>query len=300
MSQINCDSCANLRESAANFIANGVTDKVADSLAENTGFNPDLEVLHENCEDLNDANDCLIGMPQKELKGFEVCDWKEFMDMYLGNNYEMLKAIIASDCGQWDKIDELLDKVSSMCAMVNATIAPPITWYGVYPNAPVGHSLGVRNTSKTTLVSGITEQYQGIGIRYGRLDVQDCERPNRTKVFEWIEPDIYYTRINNGVNNGDVLWYVAKNIAQPLINISDYMWDRFKNDPFTWYQFIIWDGASAGKEVGLELTVNPGGMGNNYIGIVYRGTTYPKEDTTSYAILPGPVSHSPWIGYHYE
>ena len=304
MSEINCDACSNLRDSAANFINNGVTDKVAASLADNTGFNPDLEVLHENCEDLNDANDCLIGMLQREIDSYDVCDWKDFMGAYLGNNYEVLKAIIASDCGQWSNIEELLEKTSTLCSLTGALVAPPVTWYGKYPNAPAGHDLGVRNTSYSEFVSGRTEQFQGIGIRYGRLDVASCENTARTKVYEWIEPDIYYVDLKSGVTDGNVLWYCSKSVAQSLLNISDYLWERLRTDPFTWHEFIIWEdpnnNPSAGKTIGLELKVNPGSMGNNYVGIVFRGTSYPVEHTLSAKTRPGPVSHYLWISSHYE
>lgn len=105
MSQINCGACAELRENAPDFVQNGVTSTVADSLADNTGLNPNLEVLHDDCEDLNLANDCLIGFSTKELESYDVCDWKEFMRKHLGNLYELLKAIIASICGLWLRLE---------------------------------------------------------------------------------------------------------------------------------------------------------------------------------------------------
>lgn len=107
MSTINCDSCANLREYAPEFVQNGVTDTVAASLKNNTGFNPALTVTRDDCEDLNDANDCLIGRMQDEVEAYDVCDWKEFMSKLLPNQYELLKAIIANDCGQWAMLDRL-------------------------------------------------------------------------------------------------------------------------------------------------------------------------------------------------
>ena len=111
MSEINCESCVNLKENAPDFVTNGVTDDIAASLEANTGFNPNLDVLHDNCEDLNDANDCLIGMLGQEIETYSQCQWKEFMDIFLGNAYEMYKAIIASDCGLWDTIDDIVTQV---------------------------------------------------------------------------------------------------------------------------------------------------------------------------------------------
>lgn len=114
MSEINCDSCSNIMENAPDFAINGVTDDVAASLEANTGLNPNLGVLHTNCEDLNDANDCLIGMLSKEIEGADQCDWKEFMTTLLGNTYEMLKAMIASDCGAWQAVDNVQEEMDEL------------------------------------------------------------------------------------------------------------------------------------------------------------------------------------------
>lgn len=107
MSNIDCNACNDLREYAPEFAQNGVTSTVATSLQNNTGFNPNLTVLHEDCEDLNDANDCLIGRMDQEIEAYEMCDWKEFMHKFLPNLYDMLKAIIASICGLWIQVDRL-------------------------------------------------------------------------------------------------------------------------------------------------------------------------------------------------
>lgn len=105
MSELNCGACADLRENAPEFVASGVTENVADSLMNNTGFNPNLSVLHDNCTDLNNANDCLIGLMPKEIEGYDNCDWKVFMKKFLSNLYEVLKAILASMCGLWARAE---------------------------------------------------------------------------------------------------------------------------------------------------------------------------------------------------
>lgn len=128
MSKPSCDACSNLRENNANFIMNGVTDTVAASLANNTGFNPCLTSLHNDCEDLNDANDCLIGHLDDDVDNYDVCKWKDFMHNFLPNLYEMLKAIIAAICGLWTKSDDLEKKIEQIkeaaCAGATASIVP--------------------------------------------------------------------------------------------------------------------------------------------------------------------------------
>lgn len=105
MSNRDCSACQDLQDYAPEFATNGVTSAVAKSLQNNTGFNSHLQVLHDDCEDLNDANDCLIGNMEDEIEAYEMCDWKEYMKKFVGNLYEVLKAIIASICGLWLRIE---------------------------------------------------------------------------------------------------------------------------------------------------------------------------------------------------
>ncbi|MEI5994026.1 hypothetical protein [Candidatus Enterococcus mansonii] len=109
-----CAACENLKEYAANFIINGITEKECNSLKKDTGLNPNLDVLHTNCEDLNDLNDCLIGALKETLADQSVCDWKEFMDQLMTNLQLMNKAMVCSDCGQWLKIHELEDSINKL------------------------------------------------------------------------------------------------------------------------------------------------------------------------------------------
>lgn len=131
MSQPSCDACSNLREYNAQFIMNGVTDTVATSLADDNGFNPCLDELHTDCEDLNDANDCLLGHMDDDVDNFEVCDWKDFMHNLLPNLYEVIKAIIASICGQWIIIHKVQQDICSIAEnIVGATNFEALgSWY---------------------------------------------------------------------------------------------------------------------------------------------------------------------------
>lgn len=115
MSKIQCDSCTDLRENAPEFVAYGVTDTVAESLRNNTGLNPNLTVLHENCEDLSDVVDCLIGRMKPD--DLNTCDVPDFLGNFTGNLYETLKAMNASDCGLWEKVkklDEMLELLQAI------------------------------------------------------------------------------------------------------------------------------------------------------------------------------------------
>lgn len=116
---ISCSSCNDLRENAAEFVQNGVTDTVCTSLKNDTGFNPSND--RNDCTDLNDANDCLIGNAADELEAYDVCDWKEFMKNFLPNLYNVLKAIICAICGLWTNIHTILCKLNAVIDALSDT-----------------------------------------------------------------------------------------------------------------------------------------------------------------------------------
>lgn len=123
MSKPNCDACTELRDYAPNFVSQGVTDTVATSLKNNTGLNPALTSLHDDCEDLNDVNDCLIGRLGQEVEKMDVCDWKDFMKSLMPNLYETLKAMIAAICGLWVKVTGLCRAVDALLNIVGGSNA---------------------------------------------------------------------------------------------------------------------------------------------------------------------------------
>lgn len=100
----NCDACSDLQENSADFVQNGVTDAVCNSLKNNTGFNTSSE--NDNCTDLNNANDCLIGNMEDEIDSYDMCDWKEYMRNFVHNLWNVLKAMICSMCGLWTNVEK--------------------------------------------------------------------------------------------------------------------------------------------------------------------------------------------------
>lgn len=105
----NCNSCANLQENSPNFVQNGVTDTVCTALKNDKGF--DASNGHNDCTDLNHANDCLIGNMEDEVDAYGVCDWKEFTKNFIHNLWSVIKAMICAICGIWTNIHNLWDKV---------------------------------------------------------------------------------------------------------------------------------------------------------------------------------------------
>lgn len=285
MSQQSCTACNDLREYAPDFVLNGVTDDICESLATNTGLNDNLSPKHEDCDDLHDINDCLIGNMDDEVESFEVCDWKDFMHQYIPNNYETLKAMICSMCGQWERIED-------MCALINGIQTPPVKGYGTRPNTHVDRRCGtIPNKNGSPILIKMTnpfapgtEQYesfndvQNAGIYYGKREMTACDSSGKCKRYEWIMPNIYNYQLSANAEIGDVLWYVSKSALQSVSGFSDYLWHRFEISTYTWSEIPVTSGAKKGKYAHFEATVNPGGLGANYFGIVFTGSSYPNEE----------------------
>lgn len=116
MASPDCNACEDLREHAPDFVNNGVTKKICTSLKNDTGLNPSATTIHTDCEDLDTANDCMIGRMEQEINQYDVCDWKEFMKKFIHNLWQLLKAIICAICGLWTNIHKLDCEINYMIA----------------------------------------------------------------------------------------------------------------------------------------------------------------------------------------
>lgn len=111
-SNVDCSACTELKKNAGEFVERGVTSTVCNSLKNDTGLNPTLTTLHNDCEDLDTATDCMIGMMEKEIDSYDLCDWKDFMKKFINNLTQVLKAIICAICGLWTNVHNLWTKVN--------------------------------------------------------------------------------------------------------------------------------------------------------------------------------------------
>lgn len=107
-----CESCNDLRETVPGIDCTGIGDKECDSLKKDTGLNPDLKVLHTNCEDLHNLRECYLGEAQAMLPSMQVCDWQEFTYDLLNYLDTILHAMMCGDCGQWEIIHCLDEKTN--------------------------------------------------------------------------------------------------------------------------------------------------------------------------------------------
>ena len=92
-----CNDCDELKDESSEFYLNGVTDNVCKSLNDNTGFNKDNG--NDNCHDMHIADSCLIKNLHDLIDAYDVCDWKDFTDMFVTNQYNMNEAMICWLCG---------------------------------------------------------------------------------------------------------------------------------------------------------------------------------------------------------
>lgn len=117
MADYNCSACEDLKQNSYDFAANGVTDTVCTSLKNDTGFS--TKSGHDDCTDLDTANDCLIGNMAEEVAKYEACDWQEFEKEHITNEHNLFKAIICAICGIWTNIHELWAEIAKIWKVVN-------------------------------------------------------------------------------------------------------------------------------------------------------------------------------------
>lgn len=95
MAYVKCDSCEELRQNAPDFMVNGFTDNECENLAADKGLGGNSD----NCTDVHDMDDCLVGMMDNEIDAYDNCDWKKFMHNFIPNVWATIKAIVCWLCG---------------------------------------------------------------------------------------------------------------------------------------------------------------------------------------------------------
>lgn len=120
MANINCSACEDLRSTAPSLVVNGIGESECTSLKNNTGLNPSSG--HNDCTDLDNLNDCLVGNMEQEVEMYEVCDWKTFMKKFIPNVWTVFKGIICTLCGLWSNISKLWCTVNFLFGSVSFRI----------------------------------------------------------------------------------------------------------------------------------------------------------------------------------
>lgn len=108
MRDLQCSSCEDLRQTAPNFVINGLGEDECTNLANNKG----LAGNSDDCTDLHNMADCLIGFAEEEVDAYETCDWKKFMKEFIPNVWSVFTGIICAICGIWCKLEAMNDGIT--------------------------------------------------------------------------------------------------------------------------------------------------------------------------------------------
>lgn len=281
MSTISCSACSDLREYAPEYVMNGVTDTVATSLNNNSGFNPTLTVLHDNCLDLNNSNDCLIGRMPQELISYDVCDWKEYMGKFIPNLYEHIKAMIADGCGQWLAIQAACEKAELALGK-----EPPI--FGALPyqsqyeyDANTGYANTTQLGRLTSFLVPHTFDYMvqqglrylvqnvGAGVCYTKTTAIACDG-STVETIELIRPFADFVTFSATPGRHDILWFAEKDECFRVLGCSERLWAQLK---YSEYRFP--DMFTVGRRYEVQLHVETYGSYGECLVMRYAGCTAP-------------------------
>lgn len=116
MSENNCSVCEDLKQADPNLVVNGIGTTECASLRNDTGLSPSSG--HDDCDDLNLLNDCLVGRMDKELNAYNSCDWKEFMHNFIPNVWTAFKALICAICGLWTNVHNIWTSITQISASI--------------------------------------------------------------------------------------------------------------------------------------------------------------------------------------
>lgn len=281
MAKPNCSACDELRENSPNLIVNGLGDTECTSLANNTGLNPSSG--NDDCDDLHNLNDCLIGNMEQEIDAYDVCDWKEFMRKFIENAWTVFKGIICAVCGLWTNIANLLkeinalkSKITDLCNLINAQMSHPVLAYGTNPNisdtSQIGGVIANKNgkpivtpLARSEVASDTAWKQQNVGFRYGKLEITGCT--SGCIRYEWISPSIYAYRFNADVTPeaGDLIWSIDKASVVGRMGMSSEMWAIREQNPIGWAS--DWTAGGIGL-IGLRLSVEDDRLCLRYTGVI--------------------------------
>lgn len=297
-----CSACEELRQEVPELICNGFDDEMCSSLSNDSGLSPTSG--HNDCTDLNNLNDCLVGNEEKEVDLYEVCDWKTFMKQFIGNLWVFNKSVICAICGiwanihnLWNKIAEILQQIadiisniSALCDLINQAIAPSAPVYGIFPRTPdasqQARTCGFipTNNGRPALIdagrstaggSHHGEYYTGVGIYWGTVNALNCSTHTPYQRNFW-KPYVWGMELNKDVSRGDALWVISKAQLQQMTTWSDALWQAYTDESWTWSEDRIVTGSDRGKNVWLKLHVGDAGYSNDYLVLTYDGTSYPN------------------------
>ena len=308
MANLNCEACDELRQEDPSLILNGFSESECTSLMNDTGLVQSSG--HNDCTDLNNMNDCMVGNMATEVSAHDVCDWKPFMKKFINNLWTVEKAIICAICGiwtnihnlwnsiaeLWDAITNIWNRISALCEMINATISPGGIKYGIFPRNPdqAPRTCGTIATKngRPALIDGHqtshnADLYTGVGLRWGTVRSISCPTGEEITRSFW-KPYIWGYLLNKDLEIGDVLWYVPKSTIMGLIpQMTEDWWYMYTVESWVWSQHRLSGAGVTHKNVWLRFHVGDedAGISTDYLVLTYVGTSYPSETPSDDALI---------------
>lgn len=279
MANHNCQACDDLKSTAPSLIVNGMGDAECASLQNDTGLNPSSG--NNDCTDLNNLNDCLVGNMEQEVDAYDVCEWKPFMKRFIPNVWTVLKGIICAVCGLWANLTSILNQINdlwarlrALCDMIGYQSAPPVANYGSLVNNTTSPNYGGTIASKNgnPVFVKVTETIPpaylgnvGVGIKYGKRQSTRCSDGACT-VMEWLAPHFYGMRVNPDVELAwmDELWSVDKATVMGW-GMTEATWNQLAIVPIAWSSDYI---ALATALFGVRMSIESNRLVLKYYGAI--------------------------------
>lgn len=182
MAIYDCSACEELRQTAPNFVVNGMSDTECASLANNTGLNASSG--HDDCEDLNDMNDCLVKNMENEINAYNVCSWKDYMKALVNNLWTMFKGVICAICGIWTNIVNIWQAINKINCELNAL------------NSGININIGESETDGSYMVAGKGISF--LTVSTGQSHTTDLSVRNYGNFVRVNGSLAFYTKVNGG------------------------------------------------------------------------------------------------------
>lgn len=191
-----CSACYSLKATSSNFIQKGVTDTICANLKANQGFE---NKGHNNCTDMHDMNDCLLGGLLEKIDTYDVCEIKEAIKDLEKNLISIMDVMICSDCGQWEEIEKLWAEIQKIW---NAIRALQNKVGGI--EGSVGDMYSAVEKILTNLKNSGAWEQTGDTVFQGKFNDGRSIATGNINIFGGTPDGNSYIRTNNGSSENDL------------------------------------------------------------------------------------------------
>lgn len=302
MAELSCQSCEDIKQEVPSLVTNGLSSTMCASLKNDTGLKASSG--NDDCEDLNNLNDCLVGNMETEIDKYDVCEWKPFTKKLIDNVWTTLKAMICAICGLWTNVHNLWTTLRSLCLKKEGNKIV------LYSNLGDHCSVTDNDTKYSISKSGDKIILTGTDGSTDQVTDSDTWQPNTANQAGYVtKGDGHENKVWATDDDGVPAW-------RDKGAIDGRAFVRFYRDLGTGSESVpYWDNITADFERTLDIYMNPSGMsgGNlpadrDYVVIVsnctnlrYFGdinaqvTVYSSGDTRSISTLRSHLGQHPSV-----